>query len=232
MIDENPNEIISNSEQLNSLTAELNPARDFWNFLIDLLKTGAIVFVLAFLLRYFAIQPYIVEGISMMPNYENREYLLAEKLSYLFGQPNRGDVVIFRYPKNPSVNYIKRIIGLPGEKIKIADNQVTIYNTGHPNGFVLSEEYIPADFLTNTSYENGILEQTLKDSEYFVLGDNRENSSDSREWGTLPKINIIGRAWLTLVPLRLAGFHSHHTYPTAILPATISKIKLVFSGVK
>jgi signal peptidase I len=231
MIEDNPNEIISNSEQLNNLTAELNPARDFWNFLLDLLKTGVIVFVIAFLLRYFAIQPYIVEGISMMPNYENREYLLAEKLSYSFGQPNRGDVVIFRYPKNPSVNYIKRIIALPGEKIKIANNAVTIYNTKNPNGMVLDETYIPTNSRTYTSYENGILEQSLKDNEYFVMGDNRENSSDSREWGVLPKGNIVGRSWLTLIPIRRAGFHSHHTYSSIISP-TLQKIKLAFSGLK
>jgi len=94
----------SNSEQLNNLTAHSSPANDFFGFLWDLLKTGVIVLALAFGIRYFAIQPYIVDGESMMPNYENYEYLLAEKISYWFNPPQRGDVIVFRYPGNPSVN--------------------------------------------------------------------------------------------------------------------------------
>jgi len=214
MNDSEDKETTPNAEQLNNLSVNANPARDFWEFLIDLLKTGIIVFVVAFGLRYFAIQPYIVDGQSMMPNYENREYLLAEKLSYTFGEPKRGDVVIFRYPKNPSVNYIKRIIGLPGETVKIADNAITIYNSDHQGGERLDETgYLPSDTQTYVYQNNGVYEQTLKENEYFVLGDNREDSSDSREWGILPRANIIGRAWLTLLPIDLAGFHKRLAYP-------------------
>ncbi|MFA7254250.1 MAG: signal peptidase I [Patescibacteria group bacterium] len=199
------------TEQLSSLKVNANPTKDFIGFLTDLLKTGVVVFALAFLLRYFAIQPYIVDGESMMPNYINNEYLLAEKITYLFGQPQRGDVVVFKYPKNPSVNYIKRIIGLPGEDIKIENNKITIANSSNPEGFVLSENYIPKDDITNAINGN-TLEKHLNENEFFVLGDNREHSSDSREWGVLPKANISGRAWLTLVPLKEFGIHKHATY--------------------
>ncbi|PIS08030.1 signal peptidase I [Candidatus Berkelbacteria bacterium CG10_big_fil_rev_8_21_14_0_10_43_13] len=204
--------IDTNGEQLGNLEIDSNPARDFWEFFIDLFKTGVIVFIIAFTLRYFVVQPYIVDGESMMPNYQNREYLLAEKVSYYKGSPKRGDVVIFKYPKNPSVNYIKRIIGLPGEKVEIEDNTVIIFNSKHATGTVLSEEYIPKSTLTQTP-NNSLLSMTLKDNEYFVLGDNREHSSDSREWGVLPFANILGRSWLTLTPFSLAGFHSRITYP-------------------
>lgn len=209
-------EVATNAEQLNNLSAASNPARDFWEFLIDLIKTGLIVFIVAFALRYFVVQPYIVDGESMMPNYQNREYLLAEKISYQVGSPQRGDVVIFKYPKNPSVNYIKRIIGLPGEKVQIDKNRISIFNTARPNGQVLTEDYLPSSYLTQTP-NNSLFNLTLADNEYFVLGDNREHSSDSREWGVLPKANILGRSWLTLVPLKLAGFHSRINYPNISL---------------
>ncbi|MDO8444156.1 MAG: signal peptidase I [bacterium] len=229
MEEKHKNEIGTNAEQLNDLTAVSNPARDFWEFLIDLIKTGAIVFIIAFALRYFAVQPYIVDGESMMPNYQNREYLLAEKISYSVGNPQRGDVVIFKYPKNPSLNYIKRIIGLPDEKVQIANNQITIFNARHPSGVVLTETYILKDSPTQTP-NNSIYEITLKDNEYFVLGDNRGHSSDSREWGVLPKDNILGRSWLTLVPLNLAGFHSHITYSNLSLAISRSLALLYFKS--
>jgi len=217
--------IVENAEQLNKLEIDSNPARDFWEFFIDLLKTAAVVFVIAFALRYFVVQPYIVDGESMMPNYQNKEYLLAEKVSYYKGSPERGDVVIFKYPKNPSVNYIKRVIGLPGEKVGIDNNEITIYNSKHPEGVLLKEDYLPKSTLTETP-NSGTFSITLKSSEYFVLGDNREHSSDSREWGILPEANILGRSWLTLTPFSLAGFHGHIPYPNISL--TTSKALALF----
>ncbi len=200
-----------NSEQLNNLTISNNPAKEFLNFILDLLKTGVIVFIIAFALRYFAVQPFIVDGESMEPNFVNNEYLLAEKISYLIGQPQRGDVVVFKYPKNPSINYIKRIIGLPGETVKITNDQVIIINTDQPKGMILSEDYIPKDFLTLTTNQAPLI-STLGPNEYFVLGDNREHSSDSREWGILPKENITGRAWLTILPLDHFGLQHRKIY--------------------
>lgn len=208
---ENTDLLTDETEKLFDLQAETNPARDFWEFVVDLLKTGVIVFIFAFLLRYFVIQPYIVDGESMMPTYQNHEYLLAEKTSYLTGDPKRGDVVIFRYPKNPTLNYIKRIIALPGEKITINNSQVTVFNSQYPEGKILSEDYLPTNTKTLT-FEPGNFEKTLGDREYFVMGDNREHSSDSREWGVLPRENILGRSWVTLVPFSRAAIHRRIDY--------------------
>lgn len=189
------------SEQLNNLQpAPPAPARDFFEFLFDLLKTGIVVLILALLIRYFAVQPFIVDGNSMVPNYQDKEYLLAEKISYLVGDPKRGDVVVFRFPKDPSVNYIKRIIGLPGETVKIKDDQVIVVNSSHLEGIVLNETYIPKNSLTEIGNTNGY-EKKLNDSEFFVLGDNRQHSSDSREWGILPRANLLGRAWVSIAKL-------------------------------
>jgi signal peptidase I len=209
---ENPEIEMTNSEELNMLSAEENPARDFFDFIVDLLKTTVVVLVVAVALRYFAIQPYVVDGESMMPTYENKEYIIAEKISYMVGEPKRGDVVVFKYPKNPTVNYIKRIIALPGETIKISSDRITIKNLQNPDGFTLDEEYIPQNFKTLVFENNGVLEKTLGENEYFVLGDNREHSSDSREWGVLPKSDISGRAWVTLFPFDRIGIHKRVSY--------------------
>lgn len=205
-----------NSELLNNLTTEINPQKDVLELIFDLLKTGLVVFVLAFVLRYFLIQPFLVDGQSMMPNYHNKEYLLVEKLSYLLNEPKRGDVVVFRYPKNPNISYIKRIIGLPNETVIIKNDIISVKNTDHPDGFQLDETYIPQDFTTSVFMgvsSDGAYQKSLKENEYFVIGDNREHSSDSREWGALPKANIIGRAWLTLFPLDRISTHQRVSYP-------------------
>ena len=206
-------EIENNSEQLNNLeSAKVSPVKEFFAFFLDLLKTGVIIFVVAFAVRYFAIQPFIVDGESMMPNYVNNEYLLAEKVSYLFGGPKRGDTVVFKYPRNPNINYIKRIIGLPGETVKIKDGKVIIINSDYPAGIILSESYLSSNINTNTNRNNEELTQIIGRDEYFVMGDNRPHSSDSREWGVLPKQNIAGRAWLTLMPLNKFSVHHHVNY--------------------
>lgn len=204
----------TNSEQLNNFTVSSNPAKEFFSFIVDLLKTGLIVFAVAFALRYYAIQPFIVDGESMMPNFVNNEYLLAEKISYLIDKPKRGDVVVFKYPKNTSINYIKRIIGLPGETVKIDDNKITIINTEFPKGIILSEDYIPKNSITLIQ-NNKPYQLTLGDEEFFVLGDNREHSSDSREWGVLPKSDISGRAWLTVLPFDRFGLQHKKSYEVA-----------------
>jgi signal peptidase I len=201
----------TNSEQLNDFTVNTNPAKDFFNFILDLVKTGLVVFVIAFALRYFAIQPFVVDGESMMPNFVNNEYLLAEKISYLISEPKRGDVIVFKYPKNPSVNYIKRIIGLPGETVKVEKEKIIIVSGDFPNGIILSEDYIPSDYqISNRS--NATTSITLGKDEFFVLGDNRQHSSDSREWGILPRANITGRAWVTLLPFDRFGLQHRKSY--------------------
>ncbi len=220
-----------NSEILNDLATEVNPKKDILDLVIDLIKTGVIVFVVAFLLRYFVIQPFLVDGQSMMPNYHHKEYILTEKLSYMTGSPRRGDVIVFRYPRNPSVSYIKRVIGLPGESVKIENNKIVVINKENPSGMTLTEDYIPNDFKTQT-YNNGdskgTFEKSLQENEYFVMGDNREHSSDSREWGVLPRTLITGRAWLTLMPLDRIKVHQRISYPGAISYIS-NRLALLFS---
>ncbi|MCX6807169.1 MAG: signal peptidase I [Candidatus Berkelbacteria bacterium] len=168
--------------------------KSFLRILYELVKTVAFVLLIFFITRYFLVQPFIVDGNSMESNFHDKDYLLVDKLSYKFKDPQRGDVVIF-HPPNRSVFYIKRVIGVPGDKIVIQQDGVTIYNIKNPNGVGLKETYLKQ--LTKT---NGSITQTLYDDEYFVLGDNRENSSDSREFGVIPKKNVAGRVFLTVFP--------------------------------
>ncbi len=192
-----------------------NRAGNFFSFLFDLAKTFVIVMLVAFAIRYFVIQPFVVDGDSMMPTFVNNEYLIAEKISYDFTQPSRGDIVIFRYPENPSIIYIKRVIGLPGETVTIKDGSVYISDSSDATPRKINESYIGTSIKTNlfdATTADAQLKVTLKDNEFFVLGDNRDHSSDSREWGILPRANIIGRVWLTVTPLDHFKLWSHQDY--------------------
>lgn len=131
----------------------------------------------------------------MEPNFEDGDYLLVDELSYRFLEPARGDVIIFRYPGDKSQFFIKRVIGLPSETIEIKNNEVIIYNVDHPNGFVLSEEYLDA---VQETLGNMLIR--LDNNEYFVLGDNRLRSSDSRRWGPVNKTLITGKAFIRAWP--------------------------------
>lgn len=153
----------------------------------------AVLIVIPF--RLFIAQPFIVQGASMEPTYVNGEYLVIDQLTYHFNEPKRGDVITFRYPNDPSVFFIKRIIGLPGETVVVDDETVTITDPG-VGTFELVEPYAKFD-----GPLFGRQSLTLEEDEYFVLGDNRPRSSDSRVWGVLPKENIMGRAYLRLLPL-------------------------------
>lgn len=130
------------------------------------------------ILRYYIVEPFYVVGSSMEVNYHDGDYLLVDRLSYAFSKPQRGDVVVFHYPLEPDRDYIKRIIGLPGEKVSVKDGRVSI------NGRVVEESYIP-DYMSTV----GNIDTEVPQNEYFVLGDNRNpnGSSDSREWGTVPQ---------------------------------------------
>jgi len=163
----------------------------FW----EILKVVAIVFVSAIIIRGFVAQPFIVEGSSMEPDFHNGEYLLIEKLGYHLHKPVRGDVIVFKYPNNVAVNYIKRIVGLPGETVRIFENQVFV------NGKKLNESYLSPDEKTIVSQSPETpYEVALSSEQYFVMGDNRQHSSDSREWGPLGKEFIIGKSALVLYP--------------------------------
>lgn len=169
--------------------------------LLDIGKTVIIVLILAFLIRNFLFQPFVVDGQSMEPNFVNEEYILVNRLTYRFNVPKRGDVVVFQAPNTPKYDYIKRIIGLPGENVKIKNQKIYI------NGHQIEENYLDTSMQTYLeSKKNFTLEVDLNSNEYFVLGDNRNHSSDSREWGTLPKGNIIGKAWVSIYPWNIFGF--------------------------
>jgi signal peptidase I len=192
--------------------------RDYWDFFAELIRTAIIVTVLAYVIRLFVIQPFVVEGSSMYPLFHNNDYLVVEKVSYAFGQPQRGDVIVFKYPRNTAVNYVKRIIGLPGEKVEIKDGKVTIVNSAHPSGITLSEPYVNnGDPTLSMPSANGgntamVSDFTVPVDDYFVMGDNRQASSDSREWGFLPKEDIIGRVIVQAFPLDRFGIISHARY--------------------
>ncbi len=165
-------------------------------FVWEITKIVVISLAIILPIRYYLIQPFFVRGASMEPNFDDGQYLVINEIGYRFNDPDRGDVIVFKYPLDPSQYYIKRVIGLPGEKIEIKDDLVFIYNLEFPQGKILEESY----YLPEGRITRGSLNVKLGDDEYFVLGDNRSASSDSRQWGALPRDNIIGRVWLRAWP--------------------------------
>jgi len=164
-------------------------------FFLDIFQTIVISLAVFVILYQFAAQPHKVRGASMEPNYHDGEYILTEKVSYYFNQPERGDVVVFKFPKNKELDYIKRVVALPGETVSVRDNSVFI------NGRELSENYLaPGTFTSgHTTIQNGN-SFTVPAGEYVMMGDNRERSSDSREWGTVPRGDFVGRAFFRYWP--------------------------------
>jgi len=167
----------------------------YWlDFTWEILKIIIISLAIIVPIRYFLIQPFFVKGASMEPNFLDGDYLIIDEISYRFESPQRGEVVIFRYPLEPSQFFIKRVIGLPGENVEVRDGKV----------------YINGGELNESKYLQGIetvgnIEVKLSENEYFVLGDNRNASSDSRKWGEVDKKLIIGRAWLRAWPFNRLG---------------------------
>jgi signal peptidase I len=167
---------------------------DFW----ELLKFTLIALIIVIPIRLFVAQPFVVSGASMHPTFENGDYLIVDEISYRFHDPQRGDVIILRPPTNTSTFYIKRIVGLPGERISFDNDTITVYNEANPDGVSWIEPYIGDAPTTN-------FDVSLDEDEYFVLGDNRNASSDSRSWGPLPAENIVGRPAIRLLPTREIG---------------------------
>ncbi|PIT88043.1 MAG: signal peptidase I [Candidatus Magasanikbacteria bacterium CG10_big_fil_rev_8_21_14_0_10_36_32] len=159
-------------------------------FLLELFKIAVLAGVTIALIRYYLFKPFYVKGASMEPNFYEKEYLIIDELSYRFREPERGEVVVFRYPENPKEYFLKRIIGLPGETVKISNNRVMLYNAQHPEGFVINETYLPKNLKTE-----GERTIALNENQYFMMGDNRPNSYDSRRFGPVERNLIIGRAW-------------------------------------
>jgi len=163
--------------------------------ILEIVQVVIISLIIVFLVRSYVIQPFLVKGASMEPTFQDGNYLVIDEVSYRLHQPKRGDVVVFKYPRDPKQYFIKRIVGLPNERVEIKNKKVTIYNGEFPNGLKLDEKYLPSDDTTN-----GNITTQLGPEEYFVLGDNRPFSSDSRYWGFLPKDLIVGRVWLRAWP--------------------------------
>lgn len=169
--------------------------------LLEIIKIFVGVVIAALFIRFFIFQPFVVEGSSMEPNFHNGEYLFVQKLSYDFHQPNRGDVIVFHYPLDPSVDYIKRVIGLPGDTISVQNGQVVV------NGAALSEKYLlngQKTVLLDGS--NNAYQVTVGKGQFFVMGDNRDHSADSREGWLVPQKNVIGKTTLVLFPA--SDFHA------------------------
>ena len=152
---------------------------------------------IALFIRFFIAAPYVVQGASMEPTFDDWNYLIVDRLSYQFESPQRGDVIVFDLPQDTSRALIKRVIGLPGETVVLEGQKVTIINKKYPEGFTLAEPYLDPANLTGRND----LQVTLGPSDFFVLGDNRRVSADSRIWGELPRSDIVGRVMLRLYPL-------------------------------
>ena len=176
----------------------------FW----EIVKVIILAVIIIVPIRYFLVQPFFVRGASMEPNFYDGEYLVIDELSYRWREPRRGEVVVFKYPHNHSQFFIKRVIGLPGDTIRLANGQVVIENATYQQGVVLDESsYLPAGVRTG-----GQQTLTLQPEEYFVLGDNRAASSDSRQWGVLHEEEIVGRAaFRAWPPTRLDWFETAQT---------------------
>ena len=175
--------------------AESGQASDWKRILLDILETLILAVVLYFGINAISARVR-VDGFSMNPSLQDGEYILVSKLSYKTGEPERGDIVVFRFPLDPKQDLIKRVIGLPGESITVRDGKVTI------NGTPLEEPYIAAPPIYNGTW-------TVPEGQLFVLGDNRNESKDSHEWDFLPLENVIGKAILIYWPPPRWEFINH-----------------------
>ena len=185
--------------------------RKFLLFIWEIVKVVSISLAIILPVRYYLIQPFYVKGASMEPNFHDHEYLIIDEISYRFNEPVRGQVVVFRYPKNPQEYFIKRIIGLPGEDIQIKDGQVFIYNDAYPSGWLLKESYLPEGLQT---YDTNDLKITIGENEYFVLGDNRHASKDSRSFGPVNRSFITGKVLFRGWPLNRITIFNKQYWPT------------------
>jgi len=164
--------------------------------IFDFVKLAIIALIIVMPIRYFLFQPFIVSGASMAPNFSTGDYLIIDEISYRLSQPQRGDVIVFNagfVPGYSGQKFIKRIVGLPGETVEVNNGKVSI--SKDETGYVLEEKYLPENRKTV-----GDIKITLQGNQYFVMGDNRDFSFDSRAWGILPKTNIIGKAAIRLFP--------------------------------
>jgi signal peptidase I len=171
---------------------ELTPTQKVMQFFWDLLKVVCVSLAIIIPVRYFLIQPFYVKGASMEPSFYDHEYLIIDEISYRVGEPERGDIIVFKYPKDPSQFFIKRIVGLPGEKIEIKDNNVYLYESKNAKQKQILDESLYLDESAKTVGNNTWV---LGEGEYYVLGDNREHSLDSRKFGPVYSDLVVGKVW-------------------------------------
>ncbi len=164
----------------------------------EVLEVVLVSAVVVLLIRQFIAQPFLVQGASMEPNFYDGNYLVVDELTYRFSEPQRGDVIVHRYPKDPKTFFIKRIIGIPGDKVIVRKNEVKVFNKGVE--IFLNEKYLPKD-----TFMIGGVEAQLGPDQYFVMGDNRMNSLDSRSWGPLDRKYIIGLVRFRALPVGELG---------------------------
>ena len=187
--------------------------REIYSFVTELFETIVTALAIFIVINFFVAQLHQVYGASMYPSFKNGEYLLTDKLTYRFREPVRGEVVIFVSPEAPNKDYIKRVVGLPGESIQIKNNEVLIFNDLNPNGFVLHESYLTKGTITvgKQSIPEGVKIKIPSDS-VVVFGDNREYSADSRTWGFVKLDKIIGRSLVRLWPPDAISVIAHADY--------------------
>ena len=174
-------------------------------FVAEILQIAILALAIILPVRYFLVQPFIVKGASMEPNFYDSEYLIIDEITFRFRDPERGEIIVFRPPQHSEQYYIKRVIGLPGETVEIRNGIITIYNNDIPNGFTLAESYI-------SEVTEGRDRRVLGNEEYYVMGDNRDASLDSRIFGAVPMENFIGRVWVRGLPVDRASTFAVPTY--------------------
>jgi len=182
------------------------------NFVGELVHVVVISLAIILPIRYFLIQPFYVKGASMEPNFYDHEYLIIDEISYRFGEPERGDIVVFRYPDDPRQFFIKRVIGMPDERVVVTNGKIYIYDDVNANGHLLAEE----SYL-GTTFTPGNKDVTLGEDEFYLMGDNRSASMDSRAFGPVPGRFIVGkvmfRGW---PPEKMQFFSDGIEYDSAI----------------
>ncbi len=176
-------------------------------FVWEFLKIALVAAIIILPVRYFLFQPFIVKGESMIPNLQSGDYLIVDEISYRLGSPSRGDIVVLKYPLDTTQRFIKRIIGLPGETVEIKNGSVLVVGADGKEVKLDEKTYLP-----NLKSTDGDMTVKLAADNYFVLGDNRQFSYDSRRWGVLPKEDIIGRAVLRVLPITSMKYISAPKY--------------------
>ncbi|MCF6276277.1 MAG: signal peptidase I [Candidatus Magasanikbacteria bacterium] len=171
------------------LTQEKSIFRKIGSFFLELIKIALLAGITIGVVRYFLFKPFYVKGQSMEPNFHERDYLIIDEISYRFGEPERGEVIVFKAPLDNEDFYLKRIIGLPGERVKVENSKIIVYNKDNPAGVVVDESYIIEE-------TPGTYSVTLAEDQYFVMGDNRDESFDSRRFGPISEDTIVGKAWV------------------------------------